>query len=129
MPMSLFFKRAKCFVQEGTNNRGTKKFLAQPTNAPQPVPFWVAETKTFEHGITDGSIVNLTPPAQMPGYKAPAMADPQPDAADEGEQPVDPADDMDEQKDIPQAQFGAQPMTPVQQAPKVGGITANTRKK
>jgi hypothetical protein len=119
--MTLYFKRAKCFVQSDDN--GTRKFLAQPGPSPQPVPFWVASTATFERGVKDGSIVNLTPPAQMPGYVHP-KAD---DVADEPADvvgPQDPAGEEVEQKEVPQAPFGGQPMTPVAPAPKVGSVRA-----
>ena len=118
MPMTLVFKRAKCFVTASDNDNGTKKFLAQANPAgPVPVPFWVADTSTFKQGIKDGSIVNLTPPHQMPGYKAPL-----PEPADELE--PEPAVDEEEieQKEVPQAPFGGQPMTPVQPAARVGNV-------
>ena len=132
MPMTLWFKRAKSFVEPSENDRGTKKFLAQPGPSPQPVPFWVANTPTFKMGIKDGSIVNLTPPEQMPGYKAPKPADPEVDDTptnDEAEATIDSEPEADvEQTDVPQAPFGGQPMTPVTPAPKVGGVRASTRK-
>lgn len=115
MPMTLYFKRAKCFVQNDDN--GSRKFLAQPGPHPQPVPFWVASTQTFKQGIKDQSIVNLTPPEQMPGYK------PAPVAV-EVELQADAADDGLEQKEVPQAPFGGQPMTPVAPAPKVGRVSS-----
>jgi len=115
--MTLYFKRAKNFVQ--SDDAGTKKFLAQPGPTPQNVPFWVANTPTFKQGIKDGSIVNLTPPEQMPGYKpAPAAVL----VEEEPEAPVAP--DEGEQTAVPQAPFGGQPMTPVQPAPKVGNVRA-----
>lgn len=120
MPMTLYFKRAKCFVQNDDN--GSRKFLAQPGPHPQPVPFWVASTQTFKQGIKDQSIVNLTPPEQMPGYKpAPVAVEPQEDA-----EPIHGAgpDDELEQKEVPQAPFGGQPMTPVAPAPKVGRVSS-----
>jgi hypothetical protein len=120
MPMTLYFKRAKNFVQ--SDDAGTKKFLAQPGPTPQNVPFWVAATPTFKQGIKDGSIVNLTPPEQMPGYK------PAPVAVIEEEEPEAPdapaATDEEEQTAVPQAPFGGQPMTPVQPAPKIGNVRA-----
>ena len=147
MPMQLFFKRAKNFVDD---SEGTKKFLAQPGPYAQPVPFWVALTPTFKQGIKDGSIVNLTPPEQMPGYKYPkhavetldevkdeALAAKKPTEGVKVEPPTDEekaaAEALDEkeqtQDERPTAPFGAQPMTPVQPGPKVGGITASTGKK
>lgn len=123
MPMQLFFKRAKAFVN---TDEGTKKFLAQHGPYAQSVPFWVAETPTFIQGIKDGSIVNLTPPEQMPGYKYPKHAEPQPE-----EEAVKPEPEEEQEQtaaDTPQAPFGGQPMTPVPPAPKVGGITGNAKK-
>lgn len=118
MPLTLVFKRAKNFVLAGDGDKGTRQFLAQagPAN-PIQVPFWVAETSTFEHGIKDGSIVNLTPPAQMPGYKVAVdpEADPEVDAADVDEDEVI-------QTEVPQAEFGGQPMTPVAPALKIGNV-------
>jgi hypothetical protein len=139
MPMQLFFKRAKNFVDQ---SEGTKKFLAMPANYPQAVPFWVALTPTFKQGIKDGSIVNLTPPEQMPGYKYPAKpvetleevkAESHAPGADEDLAAETAAKDAAEaneqtQEERPQAPFGAQPMTPVQPGPKVGGITGNGKK-
>lgn len=124
MPMTLYFKRAKNFVQSDEN--GTKKFLAQPSPNPEArVPFWVASTPTFLQGIKDGSIVNLTPPEQMPGYKPARVAvDEEPD---DDVQAVDTSDDDAEQKDIPAAPFGGQPMTPVVPGPKVGSVRAAGR--
>lgn len=131
MPMTLYFKRAKSFVQSDDN--GTKKFLAQPSPNPETrVPFWVANTETFKRGIADKSIVNLTPPEHMPGYKpAPVavVADEESDNAADA-QPADQfsSDDEDEQAEAPKAPFGGQPMTPVPPAPKVGGVRANTKR-
>jgi hypothetical protein len=113
MPMTLYFKRAKCFIND---EEGTKKFLAQPGPSPQPVPFWVASTATFKQGIKDGSIVNLTPPDQMPGYKHP-----KPEAAEEVAAEEKLEEDV-EQTEVPQAPFGSQPMTPVQPAVKIGSV-------
>lgn len=127
MPMTLAFSRSKCFVQSDDN--GTKKFTVQanPT-ARVHVPFWVANTPTFKHGIKDGSITNLTPPEQMPGYKAPVAVAEVPEPTPEELDAADAADGAAEQTEAPQAPFGAQPMTPVAPAPKVGGIRANAKK-
>ncbi len=124
MPMTLYFKRAKNFVQSDDN--GTKKFLAQPGPSPQPVPFWVADTATFKQGIKDLSIVNLTPPEQMPGYK-PAVAVLQPDSSSAEPVVVGAAEVDEPQQEVPQAPFGGQPMTPVAPAPKVGSVRAAGR--
>ncbi len=138
MPMSLYFKRAKTFVQSDDN--GTKKYLAMPGPSPQPVPFWVANTPTFKHGIKDGSIINLTPPEQMPGYKpAPVVVVEEPveaeaeeskaeDDAEQTKAEESKAEDDAEQTEVPKAPFGAQPMTPVQSAPKVGNVRASSRR-
>jgi hypothetical protein len=125
MPMQLYFTRAKCFVQSDDN--GTKKHLAQPAPKPQAVPFWVANTPTFKQGIKDGSIVNLTPPEQMPGYKPAAVAVEEGEDGEERETvSVSEAEvtDNDVQEGVPQAPFGAQPMTPVQPAARIGGVRA-----
>lgn len=135
MPMTLYFKRAKSFVEFSDNDKGTRKFLAVPGPHPQPVPFWVASTATFAQGVKDGSIINLTPPEQMPGYKHPKVAVPVVEelpelAAETMETPnaLD-ADEEDlEQQEVPQAPFGAQPMTPVTPAPRVGSVRASTKK-
>jgi hypothetical protein len=141
MPMTLYFKRAKAFVSDTSNDRGTLKFLAQPGPTPMLVPFWVAETATFKRGIEDGSIINLTPPHLMPGYKHPEVPAPAPGAevpapapgaevpapAPGAEEP-EPAPGEGEQMEPPVAPFGAQPMTPVQPGPKVGGITAGAKR-
>lgn len=137
MPMTLYFKRAKCFVSN--DDKGTKKFLAQPGPAPQPVPFWVAATPTFHQGIKDKSIINLTPPEQMPGYKPAAVAVVEPEEVlVETETDAEPADEVTttedveedvEQTDLPEAPFGGQPMTPVSPAPKVGSVRATSRRR
>lgn len=127
MPMTLYFKRAKAFVTQSDNDKGTRKFLAQPGPTPQPVPFWVADTPTFKQSIKDGSIVNLTPPEQMPGYVYPKAAIVEEEPVVEVLVVVD-EDDI-EQTEAPKAPFGSQPNTPVQPAPKVGGITSSTKKR
>lgn len=129
MPMTLYFKRAKNFVQN--DDAGTKKFLAQPGPNPIPVPFWVATTRTFLDGIKDKSIVNLTPPDQMPGYKHPPKPVVEEEVVDEVDlvaaaNAADAADATAEQLNVPQAPFGGQPMTPVPPAAKVGKVRAST---
>lgn len=133
MPMQLYFKSAKCFVQPSDNDRGTKKFLAQPANGPQAVPFWVAETPTFKRGIEDGSIVNLTPPHLMPGYVYPKPEEVEPEPEPEPETGVQAAEDdglndQGEQANMPKQPFGGQPMTPVPPAAKVGNVSAGGKK-
>lgn len=131
MPMTLYFKRAKAFVLQDADS-GTKKFLAQPGPSPQPVPFWVANTATFKQGIKDGSIVNLTPPEQMPGYRYPKQTEAAEaeEASTEITQDTAEAPEPDvEQTEVPKPEFGGQPMTPVQPAVKVGGITASSKKR
>lgn len=139
--MTLVFLRSKCFVHQSAD-RGTKKFLApaDPVRSIQ-VPFWVAKTSTFKQGILDKSITNLTPADQMPGYVAPAVpvvVDEDDDDADDTKLPavdtskvekpvVDEDDDDAEQTDLPKQPFGAQPMTPTQQAPSIG-LRSNSRK-
>lgn len=126
--MTLYCTRAKSFVTSG--DRGTKQFLLQPGPHPQPVPFWVAETPTFLHGIADKSIINLTPPEQMPGYKPVRVVEEPEDAAgdnanEEGSEPTPEPDDA-EQTEAPQAPFGGQPMTPVSPAPKIGNVRSGS---
>jgi hypothetical protein len=135
MPVTLYFKRAKQFNDV---ENGTKLFLAQPGPTPQAVPAWVLETRTYELGVKDGSIINLTPPDQMPKKHQPKKLVVV-DEVEESEIVVvvdDPTtggpetveEETPEQTEIPKAEFGAQPMTPVQPAPKVGGITSSTKK-
>lgn len=128
--MTLVFKRSKCFVLPSTNDHGEKKFLAQAAPAnPVPVPFWVAETETFKRGITDLSIVNLTPPHLMPGYKPEPVIEEEPiDEAPKAKDGDDDEDDDAVQTEKPQAPFGGQPMTPVQPAVNVGKVTSGSRK-
>lgn len=131
MPMTLYFKRAKCFVHQESDG-GTKKFLAQPGPHPQPVPFWVADTPTFKQGVKDQSIVNLTPPEQMPGYKPAKAAVVEEVEGDEPEVvvPIDPAAEAAaEQTALPTPAFGGQPMTPVPPLPKIGNVRANAKNK
>lgn len=133
MPMTLWFKRAKSFVTQEAEG-GTKQFLAQPGNTPQSnVPFWVADTPTFKFGVKDGSIVNLTPPDQMPGYKPATVVvvtnDPETaKAAVEAAAVVTDEEESADRLEIPQAPFGGQPMTPVAPAVKLG-IQHSGRKK
>jgi hypothetical protein len=73
----------------------------------------------------------LTPPHLMPGYKTPKPA---PETLEEMEDeaeapgPVHVEESEETQTEPPKAPFGAQPMTPVAPAPKVGGITASTKR-
>ena len=94
------------------------------------MPFWVARTDTFKQGLKDGSIVNLTPPEQMPGYKPASVAVVAVVEEEEAKEakPDEVEEDV-EQTEVPAAPFGAQPMTPVSPAPKVGGVTASTRRR
>lgn len=128
--LQLYFKRAKCFVEPSNQDNGEKKFLASPGPNAQPVPMWVYHTRTFQQGIKDGSIVNLTPPQLLPDYKAPSEAakveDPKSkaeEAADEDEGDAEEGED-EEQKEAPKPAFGAQPNP----APKVGTVTSTTKK-
>jgi hypothetical protein len=70
--LTLHFKRSKLFMLSGDN--GTKRFITGPTGGGSvQVPAWVVETQTYQMGIKDGSIVNLTPPAPTIIYRdAPA---------------------------------------------------------
>jgi hypothetical protein len=129
MPMTLYFKRAKSFVVVSDNTSGEKKFLGVPGPTPQNVPFWVADTPTFKQGIKDGSIVNLTPPDQMPGYKAAPVVVEEVEE-EEPTRELTEAEKLDaaeatEQAEVPQAPFGGQPMTPVPPAPKIGKVRAS----
>lgn len=123
--MSLHFKRAKCFV---SSEHGTKKHLAQPGPYAQPVPFWVASTETFKQGVKDGSIINLTPPEQMPGYVYPKAAVVEDETTPVEATPVVVDEEDVEQTEVPQAPFGGQPMTPVAPAPKVGQVRAGNKR-
>lgn len=118
--MTLHVSRAKCFVHQ-TGDSGTKKHLMQPAPKPQYAPMWVSETKTFQQGIKDGSIVNLTPPHLMPGYKMEEVAEETNEEETKTEPTVDSTDDA-AQTDVPQAPFGGQPMTPVTPVPKIGSV-------
>ena len=126
--MSLHFKRAKSFT--ATVDGGTRKFLAQPGFVAQQVPFWVANTATFQQGIKDGSIVNLTPPALMPGYEAPKKSK----KAEPEEEPVETAEDEEApepEQVAPKAPFGGQPLTPAQPpaTARVGQVRATSARK
>jgi hypothetical protein len=140
--MSLHFKKAKAFV--ATVDGGTRKFLAQPGFIAQTVPDWVADTATFRQGLKDGSIVNLTPPQLMPGYRAP-KSEPvaeEPDGPDDtgkgggqkAEDPDGPDDagkgDSEEQAKAPEVPFGGQPLTPAQPpaSARIGQVRAGSRK-
>jgi hypothetical protein len=60
--LTLHFKRSKLFMlaKEG---HGELRFITGPTREGAiQVPAWVAETQTYQLGIKDKSIVNLTPP-------------------------------------------------------------------
>ena len=126
--MSLHFKRAKSFT--ATVDGGTRKFLAQPGFVAQQVPFWVANTATFQQGIKDGSIVNLTPPALMPGYEAPKKSK----KAEPEEEPVETAEAEEApepEQAAPKAPFGGQPLTPAQPpaTARVGQVRATSARK
>jgi hypothetical protein len=127
--MTLHVSRAKCFVHQ-TGDSGTKKHLLQPAPKPQFAPMWVSETATFKQGIKDGSIVNLTPPHLMPGYKPEEVEveeEPVVEASTADGQASNDSDDAAEQTEVPQAPFGGQPMTPVQPAVKLGVRSGRSR--
>jgi hypothetical protein len=135
MAMSLHFKKAKAFV--ATVDGGTRKFLAQPGFVAQTVPDWVADTATFRQGIKDGSIVNLTPPQLMPGYKVPkdepaAEVEGDHDETKKNEDPDGPDDTGkgEEQSKAPEVPFGGQPLTPAQRpaSARIGQVRAGSRK-
>jgi hypothetical protein len=132
--MTLYCKRAKCFVDQ---TEGTKKFLLQAGPSPVPVPFWVARTRTFEDGIKDKSIINLTEPGAMKrglaalDRKPEPAPEPLPAVAEDEVEVEEPTEtdeaveaEPEEQTEVPQAPFGAQPMTPVSPAPKIGRVRA-----
>jgi hypothetical protein len=128
--MSLHFKRAKSFT--ATVDGGTRKFLAQPGFVAQQVPFWVADTATFQQGIKDGSIVNLTPPALMPGYEAlkkSKKAEPEEEPVETAEAPVEVAPEPEQV--APKAPFGGQPLTPAQPpaTARIGQVRATGSRK
>ena len=129
--MSLHFKRAKSFT--ATVDGGTRKFLAQPGFVAQQVPFWVADTATFRQGIKDGSIVNLTPPALMPGYKAPKKADHEPEPEPEAEATTEATteEEPEPMQAAPKVPFGGQPLTPAQPpaSARVGQVRATSARK
>lgn len=133
--MTIWFKRAKSFT--AVVNNGTRKWLAQPGNTPQHgVPFWVADTPTFKHGIEDESIVNLTPPHLMPGYTYPEAAAAPAEAPTPGTEPSEGTTDHAEAEDeepeeqtaVPKAPFGGQQMVPNQPAAGIGLRGAATKK-
>ena len=74
--LTLHFKRSKLFMLSG-EGQGTKRFQAGPTHGGAiQVPVWVEETQTYQMGIKDGSIVNLTPPKPTIIYRdAPTKAE------------------------------------------------------
>ena len=60
--LTLHFKRSKLFMlaKEG---HGELRFITGPTREGAiQVPAWVEETQTYQMGIKDKSIINLTPP-------------------------------------------------------------------
>jgi hypothetical protein len=125
--MSLHFKRAKSFT--ATVDGGTRKFLAQLGFVAQQVPFWVADTATFRQGIKDGSIVDLTPPALMPGYKAPKKADHEPEPEPEAEATTE--EEPEPEQVAPKVPFGGQPLTPAQPpaSARIGQVRATSARK
>jgi len=125
--MSLHFKRAKSFT--ATVDGGTRKFLAQPFSDVQQVPFWVANTATFQQGIKDGSIVNLTPPELMLGYKAPKKADREPEPEPEAEATTE--EEHEPVQVAPKVPFGGQPLTPAQPpaSARIGQVRATSARK
>jgi hypothetical protein len=128
--MSLHFKRAKSFT--ATVDGGTRKFLAQPGFVAQQVPFWVADTPTFQQGIKDGSIVNLTPPALMPGYEAPKKSKKaEPETEVTAEEVPEPEPEPKPEQVAPKVPFGGQPLTPAQPpaTARIGQVRATSARK
>ena len=96
--LQLFFTRAKIFAYT-TPGGEHKRFVATVSaKRPTAVPDWVRQTRTYQDGIKDESITDLTPPkaaaaAPAPVKKpepAPAAKAPEPEPAneEEPEQPV-----------------------------------------
>ena len=63
MSLQLYVKRSKIFMAE--QDGAEVRFVASVTANGQTLkaPDWIRHTATYQHGIKDGSIINLTPVA------------------------------------------------------------------
>ena len=61
--MQIYVKRSKIFMAE--QDGAEVRFVASVTANGQTLkaPDWIRHTATYQHGIKDGSIINLTPVA------------------------------------------------------------------
>jgi hypothetical protein len=93
--LQLFLTHSKIF--DHTDEKGINHHIAVPRTVdgrPVPVPSWVKETTTYQFGVKDGTVRDLTPP--KPRARKP---EPEPAKPVEVAETVAVVDDLDEDED------------------------------
>ena len=67
--LNLYFKRAKIFLHTTEAGQALRYNAIVSASGPVPVPDWVKQTLTYQCGLKDSSIIDLTPPAAKPRSK------------------------------------------------------------
>ena len=67
--LNLYFKRAKIFLHTTDAGQALRYNAIVSSNGPVPVPDWVKSTLTYQCGLKDSSVIDLTPPTAKPRSK------------------------------------------------------------
>jgi hypothetical protein len=67
--LNLYFKRAKIFLHTTDDGQALRYNAIISANGPVPVPDWVKYTLTYQCGVKDQSVIDLTPPTIKPRSK------------------------------------------------------------
>ena len=68
--LNLYFKRAKIFLHTTEAGQALRYNAIVSTSGPVPVPDWVKQTLTYQCGLKDQSVIDLTPPTVKPRKQA-----------------------------------------------------------
>ena len=67
--LNLYFKHAKIFLHTTEAGQALRYNAIVSASGPVPVPDWVKQTLTYQCGIKDQSVIDLTPPTAKPRSK------------------------------------------------------------